>query len=159
MSNKTVKQSHLSATRAQSPPTAEEKHPATWISAAETASLLHLSKTTVLNRAEAGKLPAIIPEDIPLTADGDQNYLIRLEALPHNAQLKYMRCHLPDAQTCALDLTSPRSSFGDVWLSQFLDVSQLIRETERIQREYRHTGDVTEQLSKLAKSNGISRAT
>lgn len=115
MSNSINQQDHATVQHSsESLPRTENRAPVTWISTAETASLLHLSKTTVLNRAEAGKLPEIIPEDVPLTADGDQNYLIRLEVLPHFAQLKYMRCHLPAAQTCALDLTTPRSSFGDV---------------------------------------------
>ena len=48
----------------------------TWITAAEAASILHLTPRTVLNRAASGKLPARIPEDMPFTYDGRQNYLI-----------------------------------------------------------------------------------
>jgi len=160
MSNNMNPQNHATNRNlSESPPHAEANTPVTWISAAETASLLHLTTRTVLNRAAAGKLPAIVPDDIPFTADGNQNYLIRLESLPQKAQHQYLRSHLPPDQSCALDLTSPRSKFGDAWLSQFIDVSQLIRDAERIRSEYRHTGNVTTELSNLAESNGISLAT
>jgi len=160
MPDDTHQQDHATVQHSsESPPRPEDDSPVTWISTAETASLLHLTSKTVLNRAEEGKLPVIIPEDIPLTADGEQNYLIRLEALTLKAQFQYKRSHLPAAQTCALDLTSPRSSFGDVCLSQLLDVSQLIQEAKRIRNEYRHTGEVTTKLRELAKANGISQST
>ena len=63
----------------------------TWITAAEAASILHLTLHTVLNRAASGKLPVRIPEDMPFTYDSRQNYLIRLEGLPQKAQLEYLR--------------------------------------------------------------------
>ena len=114
MSNNVNHQNHATVRNlSESPPHAEVNAPVTWISAAETASLLHLTTRTVLNRAAAGKLSAIVPDDIPFTADGNQNYLIRLESLPQNAQHQYLRIHLPSTQSCALDLTSPQSKFGD----------------------------------------------
>ena len=119
------------------PPFPENNLSVTWISSAETASLLHLTVRTVLERTASGKLPSKISEDSPFTIDGKQNYLINLQSLPQKAQLQYLRNHLPVSQICALDLTSPRSSVGDAWLSQFLDVSQLIRDAERIRSEYR----------------------
>lgn len=131
----------------------------TWITAAEAASILHLTPRTVLNRAASGKLPARIPEDMPFTYDGRQNYLIRLEGLPQKAQLEYFRRHLPDSQRCSLDLATPRSAFGDVWLSAFLDVAQLICDAQMIRQRSHHSGNVTVGLRKLAESNGISLAT
>lgn len=77
--------------------------PETWITAAEAATILHLTLRTVLSRAASGKLPARIPDDMPFTHDGKQNYLIRLESLPQKAQFHYLRSHLPDSQCCSLD--------------------------------------------------------
>ena len=72
MSNNMNQQNYATARSfSESPPLTENRSPTTWISAAETASLLHLSTRTVLNRAAAEKLPAIVPDDIPFTADGN----------------------------------------------------------------------------------------
>lgn len=111
-------------------PQQSQTAPEIWITAAEAASVLHLSLRTVLSRAASGKLPARIPDDMPFTYDGKQNYLIRLEGLPQKAQFEYLQKGLPASQRCGLDLATPRSSFGDVWLSAFLDVAQLIRDAE-----------------------------
>ena len=118
------------------PPQAPQSSPETWITAAEAAAALHLSLRTVLSRAASGKLPAKIPNDIPFTYDGKPNYLFRLEALPQNAQLQYLRNHLPSDQTCSMDLVSPRSSIGDAWLNQFLNIAQIIREADAIRQQY-----------------------
>jgi len=131
----------------------------TWINAAEAASVLHLSLRTVVNRAAAGKLDAKASEEIPFTSDGKQNYLIRLESLPQKAQLDYLRTHLPSDQVCSLDLATPRSSFGDVWLTQFIDVARIIREATGIRETYKHSGETTKQLRGLAETHGISLAT
>lgn len=86
----------------------------TWISAAETSSILHISLSATLKRAKAEKLPAKISDDIPFTSDGKENYIFLLEELPAKAQLEYLHNHLPDNQRLDLDLASPRSTFGDV---------------------------------------------
>ena len=91
------------------PPQAPPNSPETWITAAETAAVLHLSLRTVLNQAVSGKLPARIPDDLPFTYDGKPNYLFRLEALTQNAQFQYLRNHLPAEQTCSMDLASGRA--------------------------------------------------
>lgn len=96
---------------------------------------------------------------MPFTYDGMQNYLIRMDGLPQIAQLEYLRSHLPDSQRCSLDLATPRSVFGDAWLSTFLDVAQLIRNAKRIRQKFRHAGYVTGELRKLAETNDISLAT
>ena len=85
---------------------------------------------------------------MPFTYDGKQNYLIRLEGLPQKAQFEYLQKGLPASQRCGLDLATPRSSFGDVWLSAFLDVAQLIRDAEQIRQRYRHSGKATAELRK-----------
>lgn len=141
------------------PPQAPPNSPETWITAAEAAATLHLSLRTVISRAASGKLPAKIPDDLPFTYDGKPNYLFRLEALTQNAQLQYIRNHLPAEQTCSMDLASLRSSVGDAWLSQFLNIAQIIREADAIRQQYRHTGTLKERLHELADSHGISLAT
>lgn len=134
-------------------------NPETWITAAEASSILHLSLRTVISRASSGKLPARIPNDAPFTCDGMQNYLIHLEALPQKAQLEYLRNHLPPSQSCGLDLTTPRSSNGDVWLYQFLDVARIIQDAANIRNMYQHTGKVVSKLRDLAEIHGISLST
>lgn len=151
MSKKTISPTQL--------PSAPAAMPETWITAAEAASILHLSLRTILNRASSGKLLARIPEDIPFTYDGKQNYLIHLESLPQKAQLEYLRNHLPSSQSCDLDLTTPRSTHGDRWLYQFLDVAGLIHDVAYIRNTYHHTGIVTARLRELAESRGISLST
>lgn len=141
------------------PPQAPPSSPETWITAAEAAAALHLSLRTVLSRAASGKLPAKIPNDIPFTYDGKPNYLFRLEALTQNAQFQYLRNHLPAEETCSMDLVSPRSSVGDAWLNQFLNIAQIIQDADAIRQQYRHTGTVKDLLQELADSHGISLAT
>lgn len=142
-------------TNAHHPPAQTE----TWISAAETAQLLHLSLQTVLSRAVSGKLTAKVSEAAPFTCDGKQNYLFRLEDLPQKAQLQYLRNHLPPDQVCALDLVTPRSTLGDVWLSQFLNVAEIIRAADTIRKQYLHTGLTRTKLKDLAAQHGISLST
>ena len=120
---------------------------------------MDLSLNTVIKRAKSGKIPAKISEEIPFLNDGTENYLIRLEALPQNAQLRYLRTRIPEKQQCSLDLATPRSAFGDVWIPQFINVADIIRQAERIRWEYRTTGKVAEKLKQLASKNGISLAT
>ena len=150
---------NISISGSPPPPRQPEVDSETWITASEAASILHLSLRTVLNRAASGKLPSKIPDDIPFTYDGRQNYLIRLEGLPQKAQFEYLQNKLPTSQRCELDLATPRSSFGDAWLSSFLDVAQLIQSAEQLRQKYRHSGKATRELRKLADANSISLAT
>lgn len=146
---------NLSLQTPQAPPGNQE----TWITAAEAASILHLSLSAVLHRASLGKLPVKIPDNAPFTYDGLQNYLIHLEALPQKAQLEFLRNHLPPSQACGLDLTTPRSSNGDAWLYQFLDVARIIQDATNIRNMYQHTGEVVSKLRDLAEIHGISLST
>ena len=120
---------------------------------------MDLSLNTVIKRAKSGKIPAKISEEIPFLNDGTENCLIRLEALPQNAQLRYLRTRIPEKQQCSLDLATPRSAFGDVWIPQFINVADIIQQAERIRWEYRTTGKVAEKLKQLANKSGISLAT
>ena len=133
--------------------------PETWITPAEASLAMDLSLNTIIKRAKRGKIPAKISEEIPFLNDGTENYLIRLEALAQNAQLRYLRTRIPKKQQCSLDLATPRSAFGDVWIPQFINVADIIRQAERIRWEYRTTGKVAEKLKQLASKNGISLAT
>lgn len=65
---------NISISGSPPPPRQPEVDSETWITASEAASILHLSLRTVLNRAASGKLPSKIPDDIPFTYDGRQNY-------------------------------------------------------------------------------------
>ena len=135
----------------------KNKPPGTWISAAETAMVTGLTLRTLLGRAATGKMKAKVPVDMPLTADGNTNYLFLLEALPPNAQLKYRKLQQPVRQKCEVDIATPRSTYGEEYLSQFLDAAALVREAERIRRV--HKRESTEHLRRLAKNNGITLAT
>lgn len=57
------------------PPQAPPNSPETWITAAETAAVLHLSLRTVLSRAASGKLPARIPDELTFTYDGKRRIM------------------------------------------------------------------------------------
>lgn len=133
--------------------------PSTWISIADTALLLKVRPSTVIRRIEKGSLPARIPSDTPFTYDGKQNYEIRLESLPQRIQYQYLFSHLPEKDICSVDLVSPRSSHGTIWLDEFLDIASIIRNATVIRQRYHHTEQVTEKLRELAKENRISLAT
>lgn len=131
----------------------------TWISVADTAVLLKIKPNTVIRRIEKGTLPSRTPADMPFTYDGKPNYEVRLDALPQHLQYQYLYSHLPESDICSLDLVSPRSVLGNVWLDEFLDISSLIRKATRIRQQHHSTGHITDELRKLADSHGISLAT
>lgn len=76
---------NLNLSTSGTPPSLQqsETSPGTGITTVEAASNLHLTLQTVLNLAASGKLSARIPDEMSFTYDGSQNYLIRLEGLPH----------------------------------------------------------------------------
>lgn len=130
-----------------------------WISVADAAILLKIKPHTVIRRIEKGTLPSHTPADMPFTYDGKPNYEVRLDALPQRLQYQYLYSHLPASDICSLDLVSPRSVLGNVWLDEFLDISSLIHSATRIRQQHHSTGHVTDELRKLADSHGISLAT
>ena len=130
-----------------------------WISVADAAILLKIKPHTVIRRIEKGTLPSHTPADMPFTYDGKPNYEVRLDALPQRLQYQYLYSHLPASDVCSLDLVSPRSVLGNVWLDEFLDISSLIHSATRIRQQHHSTGHVTDELRKLADSHGISLAT
>lgn len=130
-----------------------------WISVADAAILLKIKPHTVIRRIEKGTLPSHTPADMPFTYDGKPNYEVRLDALPQRLQYQYLYSHLPASDICFLDLVSPRSVLGNVWLDEFLDISSLIHSATRIRQQHHSTGHVTDELRKLADSHGISLAT
>ncbi len=131
----------------------------TWISVADAAILLKVKPSTVLRRIEKGTLLARCPDDMPFTYDGKENYEVRLDALPQRLQYQYLYSHLPESDICSLDLISPRSVLGNVWLDEFLDISSLIRGVTTIRQQHHSTGKITDELRKLANRHGISLAT
>lgn len=130
-----------------------------WISVADASILLKIRPSTVIRRAEKGILPARIPEDMPFTQDGKPNYEIRLDALPQRLQYQYLYSHLPARDICSVDLVTPRSVLGNVWLDKFLDIASIIRDAAVIRQNHHNTGKITEELRSLAKRHGISLAT
>ena len=133
--------------------------PSTWISIAEAAALLKVRPDTVIRRVEKGTLKGKTPENMPFTFDGQPNYVIQLECLPQRLQYRYLVNHLPVGELCAIDLASPRSKLGNVWLDQFVSVADIIREATIIRATYHSSRGVTKQLTSLAKKHGISLAT
>ena len=130
-----------------------------WISVADTAILLKVRPATIIRRIEKGTLPARTPEGMPFTYDGKPNYEIRLDALPQRLQDQYLYSHLPAQDICSVDLVSPRSVLGNVWLDEFLDISSLIHDATVIRHDHHNTGKITEELRLLAAKHGISLAT
>ena len=131
----------------------------TWISASEAAALLKIRTSSVISRIRKGTLTGTISSDLPFTVDGKENYVVLLQCLPAKAQYAYITSKLKKDEFVSSDLASPRSTFGDVWISQFINVAQLIRDADLIRRRYHSTGSITEKLEELAGSYGISLST
>ena len=130
-----------------------------WISVADTAILLKVRPATIIRRIEKDTLPARTPEDMPFTYDGKPNYEIRLDSLPQRLQYQYLYAHLPEQDICSIDLASPRSAFGNVWLDEFIDIASLIHDATVIRQNHHSTGKITAELRSLADRHGISLAT
>lgn len=131
----------------------------TWISIADAALLLKVRPATILRRIEKGILPGRRSEDMPVTYDGKENYEVRLDVLPQRLQYQYLYAHLPESDICSIDLVSPRSVLGNIWLDEFLDIASLIRDVTVIRQHHHGTGHITDELRKLAERHGISLAT
>ena len=131
----------------------------TWISVADTAILMKVRPATIIRRVENGKLPARTPDAMPFTYDGKPNYEIRLDGLPQRLQYQYLYSHLPEQDICSVDLVSPRSALGTMWLDEYLDISSLIHDATLIRHNHHSTGKITEELRSLATKHGISLAT
>lgn len=131
----------------------------TWISIADAALLFKVKPSTIIRRIEKGTVAARQPDDMPFTYDGKENYEVRLDALPQRLQYQYLYSHLPESDICSLDLISPRSVLGNVWLDGFLDISSLIKDVATIRQQHHGTGHITDELRKLADRHGISLAT
>ena len=131
----------------------------TWISAAEAAALLGIRPITVIQRIKKGSLTGKQSSDIPFTIDGKENYIVLLDDLPDKAKYAYYTSKLKEDELISIDLASPRSIFGDVWINQFINIAQLLRDVETIRRAFHGTGKVTTELKRLCSSYGISIAT
>jgi hypothetical protein len=58
-----------------------------------------------------------------------------------------------------LDLASSRGSLGELWLSKFYDTQDLLHKADTIRKSYGSRKTITENLTKLALSLGISLRT
>ena len=130
-----------------------------WISVADTAILLKVRPATIIRRIEKGTLPARTPEEMPFTYDGKPNFEVLLDALPQHLQYQYLYTHLPKQDICSVDLVSPRSALGNVWLNEFLDIASLIQDATIIQQNHHSTGKTADKLRSLAGKHGVSLAT
>ena len=133
--------------------------PERWISVADTALLLKIKPATVISRIEKGSLPGSRPEAEPFTYDGKPNYVVNLNALPHKLQYKYLVSHLPPEELCSVNLVSPRSALGHVWIDQFLNVADILKKAAMIRSVYKGSKEITKHLRELAEENGISLPT
>ena len=131
----------------------------TWISVAEAAALLKVQPATVIRRVVRGTIKGKISDELPFTYDGKQNYLIQLECLPQKLQYRYIANHLPEGELCTIDLASSRSKLGNLWVEQFINIADILREAVSIRAAYHSSKEVTQRLTLLAKEHGISLAT
>ena len=132
----------------------------TWISTAEAAALLKIQTRTVLDRIKKGTITGKLSPDLPFTADGEENYVVLLASLPEKAQSTYMmHLYRENGSLVSVDLATPRSTFGDIWISQFINIAKLIQDAALIRTKYRTTGKITTELRRLAGSYGISLST
>ena len=131
----------------------------TWISVAETALLLKIKPSTVIRRIQQGKIPFRSSPNLPFTYDGKPNYEVNLNAFPQRLQYQYLYAHLPESAKCSVDLISPRSKLGNIWMEELLDITAMIRSASLIKQKYHGTGQITEKLNILARNHGISLST
>ena len=131
-----------------------------WITVPEAAALLKVRPSAVVKRIQKGTLEGKRSEDNPFTHEGTENFLVLLSSLPERLQYQY---HVSRASNSdkfvSVDLVSPRSVFGDIWLEQFINIARLLRDVAQIHKIYRGTGKIKEQLIQLAQSHHISLST
>ena len=112
------------STTSQSFQTQESGHPLQgsgqdiWITVPEAAALLKVRPSAVVKRIQKGTLEGKRSEDNPFTHEGTENFLVLLSSLPERLQYQY---HVSRASNSdkfvSVDLVSPRSVFGDIWLA------------------------------------------
>lgn len=112
----------------------------TWISVSQAAALPHLSVRTIKKRS----------------SDDHQNFQVLPEHLLSDAQYAYHVAQMNPTDTFSVDLLSPAETFGSAWLSNFLDVSSRLVAAAQIHRDYRSSSHITEKLTELTQSYGIS---
>lgn len=134
-----------------------------WITVPEAAALLKVRPSAVVKRIQKGTLEGKRSEDNPFTHEGTENFLVLLSSLPERLQYQYHVSRISSVSNSdkfvSVDLVSPRSVFGDIWLEQFINIAQLLRDVAQIHKIYRGTGKIKEQLIQLAQSYHISLST
>ncbi len=112
----------------------------TWIPVSQAAALTHLSVRTIEKRS----------------SDGNQNFQFLPKHLLSDAQYAYHVAQMNPTDTFSVDLPAPTETFGSAWLSNFLDVPSRLVAAAQIHRDYRFSSHITEKLTELAQSYGIS---
>lgn len=130
-----------------------------WITVAEAASLTNRQASWLIKQIEKGNLTGKLSDKNPVTQDGHKNYDILLEDLSSSVQSKYFISHLSEDTYLDQDFITPRMKLGKIWEKELINISVLIQEVLQIKREYYSSQLITEKLTELAKSYGISLST
>lgn len=130
-----------------------------WITTAEAATLTGRQNSYITKQIEKGALTGKMSEDHPVNQLGEPNYLVLLEDLPHSAQYKFFLKQIPYECYLNEDLISPRMKIGHIWDQQLINITELIKQTVLIKRNYSNAKQITQKLKELADSNGISLST
>ena len=86
-----------------------------WSTVPEAAVLLKVRPSAVIKRIQKGTLVGKRSEDNPFTHEGNANFLVLLSSLPERLQYQYHVSRLDEH--VSVDLVSPRSVFGYIWLA------------------------------------------
>ena len=130
-----------------------------WITTAEAATLTGRKTSYLIEQIEKGTITGKISEKHPVNQQGDNNYIVLLEDLPHAAQYKFFQNQIPEDCYINEDLVSPRMKIGRIWDEQLINITDLIKQTIIIKQNYYDSRQVTQKLKELADSYGISLST
>lgn len=130
-----------------------------WITTEEAAVLTGRSNSNIIKQIERGSLTGKISEHHPVNQDGKPNYIILLEDLSHSAQYKFFIKQIPENCYIDEDFISPRMKLGQIWDHQLINITELIKQSILIKRNYYGSKQVTRKLKELADSYGISLST
>lgn len=130
-----------------------------WIPTTEAAALTGRQNSYIIKQIEDGKLQGKQDESHLVNQEGQINYIVLLEDLPHAAQYKFFLKQIPEDCYLNEDIVSSRMKLGQIWEQQLVNISELIKQVISIKRTYYNSKQVTQKLKDLADSYGISLAT
>ena len=130
-----------------------------WITTTEAATLTGRQNSYIVKQINKGTLHGRQDENNPVNQQGELNYIVLLEDLPHSAQYKFFLKQIPEGHYLNEDLISPRMKLGQIWDQQLVNISELIKQVVLIKHNYYDSKQVTQKLKDLANSYGISLST